>query len=100
MAFAIDTHDREVMAWQAATTGISGEMIRTLMLACVAQRFGTCWVPHPVQWLADNGSAYTARGTRNLAAALRHATLWSPVANTLHNPVHLDVILAPPSSHD
>ena len=29
------------------------------------------------------------------AALVRHATLWSPVANTLHNPVHLDVTLAP-----
>jgi len=26
---------------------------------------------------------------------VRHATLWSPVANTLHNPVHLDVTLEP-----
>ncbi len=29
----------------------------------------------------------------NLAALVNHATLWSPVANTLHNPVHLDVHL-------
>jgi uncharacterized OsmC-like protein len=29
-----------------------------------------------------------------LDALIKHATLWSPVANTLHNPVHLDVILA------
>ena len=30
-----------------------------------------------------------------LAALVKHATLWSPVANTLHNPVHLDVTLLP-----
>lgn len=30
-----------------------------------------------------------------LAALVKHATLWSPIANTLHNPVHLDVTLAP-----
>lgn len=29
-----------------------------------------------------------------LLALIRHATLWSPVANTIHNPVHLDVTLA------
>jgi uncharacterized OsmC-like protein len=29
-----------------------------------------------------------------LEALVRHATLWSPAANTLHNPVHLDVTLA------
>ena len=31
----------------------------------------------------------------SLEALVRHATLWSPVANTLHNPVHLDVTLQP-----
>ena len=30
-----------------------------------------------------------------LEALVEHATLWSAVANTLHNPVHLDVTLAP-----
>jgi uncharacterized OsmC-like protein len=29
-----------------------------------------------------------------LDALVRHATLLAPVANTLHNPVHLDVLLA------
>ena len=29
----------------------------------------------------------------SLDALIKHATLWSPVANTLHNPVHLDVVL-------
>jgi uncharacterized OsmC-like protein len=28
-----------------------------------------------------------------LEALVRHAALWSPVANTIHNPVHLDVTL-------
>lgn len=30
----------------------------------------------------------------DLKALIKHTTLWSPVANTLHNPVHLDVSLA------
>ncbi len=30
-----------------------------------------------------------------LQTLIAHATRWSPVANTLHNPVHLDVTLAP-----
>jgi uncharacterized OsmC-like protein len=29
-----------------------------------------------------------------LAALIKHTVMWSPVANTLHNPVHLDVALA------
>jgi uncharacterized OsmC-like protein len=32
---------------------------------------------------------------KSLEALIHHALLWSPVANTLHNPVHLDVTLAP-----
>jgi uncharacterized OsmC-like protein len=32
---------------------------------------------------------------KSLDALIHHALLWSPVANTLHNPVHLDVTLAP-----
>jgi transposase InsO family protein len=70
LAFAIDTHDREVMAWVATTGGISGEMVRNLMLACVEQRFAALRAPHPVQWLADNGSAYAAHDTRDFAVAL------------------------------
>ena len=31
-----------------------------------------------------------------LQALVAHALLWSPVANTLHDPVHLDVALAEP----
>ena len=33
--FAIDACDREVMGWLATTAGISGEMVRDLMIACV-----------------------------------------------------------------
>ena len=32
-----------------------------------------------------------------LRALVAHAVLWSPVANTLHDPVHLDVALAGPA---
>jgi transposase InsO family protein len=66
--FAFDTHDREVMAWVAtAGAGISGEMIRDMVgsmlpTACVEGRFGDVRAPHPVQWLAGNGSPYTCQG--------------------------------------
>jgi putative transposase len=70
VAFAIDTCDREIIAWHATTAGISGEMVRDLMLACVEQRFAATRAPHPVQWLADNDSPYTARETLEFAMAL------------------------------
>ena len=87
VAFAIDTHDREIIAWQAATTGISGEMVRDLMLACVEQRFGTCRALHPVQWLTDNGSAYAARDTRDFAVALNLVACFTPVRSPESNGV-------------
>ena len=34
-----------------------------------------------------------AYASDSLRALIKHATLWSPVANTLYNPVHLDVTL-------
>ena len=63
VAFALDCHDREVIGWVATTAGISGEMIRDMMVHCVEQRFGAIRAPHPVQWLSDNGSIFAAHKT-------------------------------------
>ena len=49
LAFALDCHDREVIGWVATTAGISGEMIRDIMVRCVEQRFNDIRAPHPVQ---------------------------------------------------
>lgn len=87
IAFTIDTCDREIIAWQASTGGISGEMIRDLMLACVERRFASLRAPHPVQWLADNGSAYTARETLDFAAALSLIPCFTPVRSPESNGV-------------
>jgi len=85
--FAIDTHDREIIAWQATTGGISGEMVRDLMLACVERRFSALRAPHPVQWLADNGSAYTASETVDFAVALSLVPCFTPVRSPESNGV-------------
>ena len=87
VAFAIDTCDREIIAWHATTGGISGEMVRDLMLACVERRFGATRTTHPVQWLADNGSAYTARETLEFAAALGLVACFTPVRSPESNGV-------------
>ena len=63
--FAIDACDREVMGWLATSAGISGEMVRDLMIACVERRFGISKAAHPVEWLSDNGSAYIAKDARH-----------------------------------
>ena len=69
--FVLDAFDREIIAWSAvAQSGISGEMVRDLMITAVERRFGTTKVPQPVEWLSDNGSAYIAKETADTARAL------------------------------
>ena len=69
--FVIDACDREIIAWSAvAHTGVSGEMVRDLMVEAVEQRFGDARTPYPVEWLSDNGSAYIAREAATTAPAL------------------------------
>lgn len=88
VAFAIDTHDREVMAWVATIgAGISGEMVRDMMLECVERRFDAFRAPEPVQWLADNGSAYTAAETVDFATALNLVACFTPVRSPESNGV-------------
>ena len=88
VAFAIDTHDREVMAWVATIgAGISGEMVRDMMPECVERRFDAVRAPQPVQWLADNGSAYTAAETVDFATALNLVACFTPVRSPESNGV-------------
>ena len=54
-------------------------MIRDLMVECVETRFGASRAPHPVQWLADNSSVYTAEKTLDIAAALNLEPCFTPV---------------------
>ena len=85
VAFSLDACDREIMAWCATTGGISGEMIRDLMVQSVEQRFGSTRVPHPVQWLSDNGSCYRARDTIDFADGLGLVPCFTPVRSPQSN---------------
>jgi putative transposase len=85
VAFALDCHDREVIGWVATTAGISGEMIRDMMVRCVEQRFGDIRTPHPVQWLSDNGSIFAAHKTLEIAAALNLVPCFTPVESPESN---------------
>jgi putative transposase len=83
--FAIDACDREIIAWSATTAGISGEMVRDLMIACVERRFGASRTPYPVEWLSDNGSAYIAKDTLDTATALGLPLCFTPVRSPESN---------------
>ena len=85
--FAIDACDREVIAWSATTAGVSGEMVRDLMVACVERRFGSTRTRHPVEWLSDNGSAYIAKQTAQTATALGLLLAFTPVRSPESNGV-------------
>ena len=85
VAFALDTCDREVMAWCATTGGISGEMIRDLMLESLERRFGAARAPHPLQWLSDNGSCYRAKETIDFAIRLGLVPCVTPVRSPQSN---------------
>ena len=85
VAFSLDTCDRELMAWCASHTGISGEMIRDLMLESVERRFGTAHTPAPILWLSDNGSAYRAYETIDFAMRLGLVPCFTPVRSPQSN---------------
>jgi len=85
VAFALDCHDREVISWVATTAGISGEMIRDMMVRCVEQRFGGIRAPHPVQWLSDNGSIFAAHRTIEIALAVNLVPCFTPVESPESN---------------
>lgn len=85
VVFALDTCDREVMAWCASSGGISGEMVRDVMLMAVERRFGADRTPHTVQWLSDNGSAYRAYETIDFAIRLGLMPCFTPVRSPQSN---------------
>jgi len=85
VAFTLDTCDREVMSWNATTGGISGEMIRDLMLESVERRFNDQQTPHPVEWLSDNGNCYRAHETVSFAQSIGLVPCFTPVRSPQSN---------------
>ena len=69
VTFSLDCCDRQAIAFAATTAGISGELVRDVMVETLIKRFGEVpELPHPAEWLSDNGSGYIARETRAFAA--------------------------------
>ena len=87
VAFSLDCCDREAICYIATTGGISGEMIRDLMLESVEQRFGpnTKKLPCSIQWLSDHGPPYVAAETREhgkkLGFLICNTPSYSPESN-------------------
>ena len=68
VAFAMDCCDREILSYVATTGGITSEMVKDLMTEAIEYRFGLiATLPHRIEWLSDNGSAYTSCSTLEFA---------------------------------
>ena len=86
IAFALDCHDREVIAHVAVPRDLRGIDIRQLMHGAVTTRFGDGARPDvPIQWLSDNGSMYTALDTICTAERLNLAPITTPAASPQSN---------------
>jgi transposase InsO family protein len=86
LAFIIDAFDREIIAWTAVSgAGISGSDVRDMMLEAVERRFSGMRALHPIEHLSDNGSPYTAKESRDFAAALNLVPCFTPVRSPESN---------------
>ncbi|WP_440466168.1 IS3 family transposase [Pseudomonas sp. YH-1] len=85
VTFALDCCDREAISWVASPHGYSGDDVRDVMLEAIEQRFGSELPASPVQWLSDNGSAYTAEQTRTFARQIGLLPLTTPVCSPQSN---------------
>jgi len=86
VAFSMDCCDREVMSYVATTAGISGDMIKDLMAEAIESRFGFVdRLPQRIEWLSDNGSAYTAYETRAFATMMGFEVRTTPVQSPESN---------------
>lgn len=70
----------------ATTGGITAEMVQDLLLESLEYRFGQSErVPHPLEWLTDNGSCYIAKETRAFASSLGFVVCTTPVRSPQSN---------------
>ena len=87
--FAKDCCDREIMAWRAwEGKGLPGEPVREMLIEAVEKRFGTVEsIPanHTLEFLSDNGGAYIATQTRQMARALGLKPINTPVCSPQSN---------------
>ena len=82
VTFARDCCGREAIDWAASTGGYDSSRVQDVMLRSVEKRFGDRLPDTPIQWLKDNGSAYTAHETRRFARGLSLKPCTTAVSST------------------
>ena len=84
--FSLDCCDREVISYLATTVGISSDMVCDVLVESMENRFGFVdHLPHPIEWLTDNGSCYIARATRQFAHTLGFEICTTPIRSPQSN---------------
>jgi transposase InsO family protein len=85
VAFSLDCCDRDILAYVATTTGITGHMIRDLMVLSLEARFPQGIPRQNIEWLTDNGSCYidkeTTRFGRDIGLVPIQTAVRSPESN-------------------
>jgi len=85
VAFVLDCCDREVIACVARPHHLDASDVRDLMAEAIEARFDDVMVPHPIEWLSDNGPPCTANDTRSFGAQcgllIRNTPAYSPESN-------------------
>ena len=87
--FAKDCCDREILAFRAwQGKGLPAEPVCEMLIEAVEKRFGAVEaIPptHVLEFLSDNGSAYIAHATRNVARTLGLKPVNTPVCSPQSN---------------
>ncbi|MDQ0570040.1 putative transposase [Variovorax paradoxus] len=87
--FTKDCCDREILAFRAwEGKGLPGEPVREMLIEAVEKRFGDIeGVPetHALEFLSDNGGAYIAAETRQIARQLGLKPVNTPVCSPQSN---------------
>ena len=87
--FTKDCYDREILAFRAwEGKGLPGEPVREMLIEAVEKRFGDIdGIPetHTLEFLSDNGGAYIAAETRQIARQLGLKPVNPPVCSPQSN---------------
>lgn len=82
VTFVLDCSDREALNWTASTGGYDTETVQDVMLSAVERHFCNSLPISPVEWLTDNGSAYSSYQTRQFTRLVglesKHTAVRSP----------------------
>lgn len=89
VAFSLDCHDREAIAFVAKPHDLDHGDIMQLMDQTTTNRFGPSVekLPQGIQWLSDNGGQYTADATREYGRAWGYEVQTTPAYSPESNGV-------------